>query len=431
MSELDRPKLRPLSARRVEHAGESLVVLEDPSRLAESPVVLALDAYVHVVRHFNGLNSLIDVQGLALRTTSQYLELAAIRELVDQLDRALALEGPRFDAAVRAFREARLRPAAMAGRSYPKEPSRLAADINRLFRGPGGAGLPALPPPNGDVAARPGSRLRAILSPHIDFHRGGPVYTWAYKNLVEQSDADLFVILGVAHQPCKRRFVLTRKDFETPLGVVATDQDYVDRLVEAVGPRFFDDELSHGGEHSIEFQTVFLKHAMGDRPFTIAPILVGSFHDLMAKGADPMTDPEVSRFVGALRRAERESGRRVAYIGGVDLCHVGPEFGDPKPVDDALLSRIRSFDHDLLSRAEAADPAGWFRTVAEVGDRWRVCGLAATYTMLQTIGPCRGELLKYDQAVDNRGNCCVSFASMAFHAIDGEGDVDASDFEGG
>jgi len=423
MSELDRPKLRPLAARRVEHGEESLVVLEDPHRLAESPVVLAFDVYVHVVRHFNGRNSLLDIQGLAFRSTLQYLELSAIRQLVEQLDRALALEGPRFDAAVRAFRESPLRPAALAGRAYSKEPALLADDIARLFRGPGGAGAPALPAPNGrgaKGAARPGSRLRAVLSPHIDFHRGGPVYTWAYKNLVEQSDAELFVILGVAHQPCKRRFVLTRKDFDTPLGVVKTDQDYIDRLAEAAGPHLFDDELTHRSEHSVEFQAVFLKHAMGDRPFAIAPILVGSFHDLLARGVDPMTDPEVSRFVEALRRVERESGRRVAYIGGVDLCHVGPEFGDPEPVDAQLRSRIRSFDHALLSRAEAADPSGWFQTVAEVGDRWRVCGLAATYTMLRALGPCRGELLKYDQAVDERGSCCVSFASMAFHSIDGD-----------
>lgn len=437
MSELDRPKLRLLAARRVDRGGESLVVLEDPSRLAGSPIVLALDAYLHVVRHFNGRNSLTDVQGLVFRSTSQYLELSAIRELVEQLDRALALEGPRLDEAVREFREARSRPAAMAGRSYSKEPARLADDIARLFRGPGGAGAPALPSPNGrggNGEARSGPRLRAILSPHIDFQRGGPVYTWAYKSLVEQSDADLFVILGVAHQPCERRFALTRKDFETPLGVAPTDQDYVNRLVEVVGPQVFDDELAHRSEHSIEFQAVFLKHAMGDRPFTIAPILVGSFHDLMARGADPMTDPEVSRFVEALRRVERESGRRVAYIGGVDLCHVGPEFGDPKPVDQALLGGIRSFDRDLLSRAEAADPAGWFQTVAAVGDRWRVCGLAATYTMLRAIGPCRGELLRYDQAVDDRGNCCVSFASMVFHAIDDGGvdeDAGALDFQGG
>jgi hypothetical protein len=55
--------------------------------------------------------------------------------------------------------------------------------------------------------------------------------------------------------------------------------------------------------------------------------------------------------------------------------------------------------------------------VSEVGDRWRVCGLAAAYTMLHVLGPSRGELLKYHQAVDDRGTCCVSFASMAFHSV--------------
>lgn len=422
MSGLERPKLRPLFARRVEREGLALAVLEDPYGVASPPVVLAFDAYHHVVRHFNGRNSLIDVQGLVFQATAQHLELAAIRELVEQLDQALALEGPRFDAAVRAFRQAGNRAAAFAGRSYAKEPARLALDLDRFFRGPEGAGPPALPAPragsNGDARAAGEGPLRAILCPHIDFQRGGPVYTWAYKKLVEQSDADLFVILGVAHRPCKHRFALTRKDFETPLGVAPTDADYVDRLARAAGSHLFEDELSHRAEHSIEFQAVFLKHVLGDRPFTIAPILVGSFHDLLTRGVDPMDDPEVSRFVAALQQVERESGRRVAYIGGVDLCHVGPEFGDPDPVDDALRGRIRSFDHDLLRRAEAADAAGWFQTVADVGDRWRVCGVAATYTMLRVISPCRGAVLKYGQAVDDRATCCVSFASMAFHAVE-------------
>jgi hypothetical protein len=70
----------------------------------------------------------------------------------------------------------------------------------------------------------------------------------------------------------------------------------------------------------------------------------------------------------------------------------------------------------MLGRAAANDPKGWFATAAEVGNRWRICGLAATYTMLHAIGPARGRLLKYAQAVDERQTCCVSFASLAFEA---------------
>ena len=221
----------------------------------------------------------------------------------------------------------------------------------------------------------------------------------------------------MAHQYCRRRFALTFKDFSTPLGVVRTDRQYVERIAEVAGSEFFDDELVHKSEHSIEFQTVFLRYVLSqERSVSIVPVLVGSFHDYLERGMDPIDDPEVRRFVDALRQAETASGKHVAYIGGIDLCHVGPEFGDPAPVDSQLQETVRRFDNEMLAHAAAGDPTSWFRTAASVSNRWRVCGLAATYTMLHAIGPARGRLLKYDQALDERRTCCVSFASMVFHS---------------
>jgi AmmeMemoRadiSam system protein B len=124
----------------------------------------------------------------------------------------------------------------------------------------------------------------------------------------------------------------------------------------------------------------------------------------------------VSRFIQALRAAEASATTRVVYIGGIDLCHVGPEFGDPSAVDPGLQEQVKSFDDQMLERAAAGDPGGWFKTAAQVGNRYRVCGIAATYTMLHAMGPARGRLLQYKQALDDRRTCCVSFASMVFHA---------------
>lgn len=392
------------------------MVLDDPRRFCVSPIVLPLDLFHHVVRHFNGSNTVEDVHRLVVESSGQRLGLPFLLQLVDDLDRALALEGPRFEAVVRAFENAAERPAALAGRAYPSDRRQLAGDLDRYFRSRGGAGPPALTGPKRDEDRRADApRLRAVVSPHIDFTRGGATYSWAYKQLVEESDAEVFVILGVAHQYCRGRFVLTRKDFVTPLGTARTDQDFVDRIVEHAGDGLFADELVHKSEHSVEFQAVFIRHVLGERPFTIVPILVGSFHDLVKRRVDPMEDPGIARFIAALKQAERTCGKKVAYIGGVDLCHVGPEFGDPERVDAGFRDRIRKFDREMLDRAEAGDPAGWFRTAAEVGDRWRVCGLAATYTMLHAVGPSRGRVLRYDQAVDDQQRGCVSFASMVFH----------------
>jgi MEMO1 family protein len=413
MSCLLRPKLRLVVPRRIEHQGQPFVLLQDPTGVVSQPIILPFDGFQHIVRHFDGQSTLNEIQARVLRQTGLFLALRELEDLVSRLDAAMILDGPTFAVFHQSYRDSGRRPAALAGRSYAATVRALHAQLEQFFVGSGGAGLPR------DGHERAATSFRGILSPHIDFQRGGPVYTYSYKELAERSQADTFVVLGVAHQYCRRRFALTRKDFETPLGLVPTERSYVDRIAALAGHELFDDELSHRTEHSIEFQVVFLQYLLGaKRDFSIVPILVGSFHDLMERGIDPIEDPEVNRFIEALRAAELSHGKRVAYIGGVDLCHVGPEFGDPHPVDPGFQEQVRLFDDLLLERAAACDPSGWFQTAAGVGNRYRVCGLAATYTMLHAIGPARGQLLRYNQALDDRKTCCVSFASMIFHADD-------------
>ncbi len=409
MASLERPQLRPLPPRRFDHAGQAYVVLEEP--IFSNRVVIPLADYLGIVRHFDGRTALAEIHQRVLQGTGRLVSAAELRRLVEHLDRAMVLDGPTFAAFCDAYRREPIRPAAHAGRSYAGTEPVLRAQLGEFFAHERGAGLP-VDQGLGAVARS----LRGVLSPHIDFRRGGPVYTWSYKELVERSDAETFVILGVAHQCCAHRFALTRKDFQTPLGLARTDGAYVDRVAAAAGPHLFD-EMAHRAEHSIEFQVVFLQYLLGDRrAFSIVPILVGSFHDLMEARIDPIADPEVRRFVDALRAAEVASGKKVAYIGGIDLGHVGREFGDRELLDPTTLDGLRTFDAAMLDHAAAGDPASWFGTAAAVNDRWRVCGLAATYTMLHAMGPARGRLLQYDQAVNPERTCCVSFASLAFHA---------------
>ncbi len=409
MANLDRPLLRPLSGRRVEHRGQDCLALTDPLGSFRDPILVASATFQRIIRHFDGRSTVDQILDLVERTTGSRPDFGEIAGLIADLDRRMVLDGPTFAEYRAAYAAIPIRSAALAGRSYPADATRLRADLAGHAAAAGGAGAGSVEAPGG---------LRGVLSPHIDFGRGGPTYSWAYRELARRSDAEVFVILGVAHQPCRHRFALTRKHFATPLGVARTDQGFVDRLAEGEGAAWFDDELAHRTEHSIEFQVVQLQEALGEgREFAIVPILVGSFHDLMRGGVEPILDAEVRRMVDALRAAEAASGRKIAYIGGIDLCHVGPEFGDSGPVDDAFLARVRDFDRTLLDRAVGLDAAGWFEQAARVENRYRVCGLAATYTMLHAIGPSTGRLLRYDQAVDPARTCCVSFASVAFDAL--------------
>ena len=433
MATLDRPQLRRLSLVRFDHQGRSYALIEDPLGVFSTPVLVPLEVFLPICRHFDGRLSLEEIRRQVETETGKPLYPETLERLVVQLDQAMVLDGPTFASFLDSYRRSSRRPAALAGRSYAADEALLRDQLTGYFQGPGGAAASVA---RTDADARIGApkaegsacngRLRGVLSPHIDFRRGGPVYTWAYRALAEQPDIDTFVILGVAHQYCRRRFALTFKDFETPLGLVRTDRDYVQQIARAAGADFFDDELVHRGEHSIEFQTVFLQHVLGrNRQFQVVPILVGSFHDCMERGIDPIDDSQVSALVAALKAAERTSGKNVVFIGGIDLCHVGPEFGDPAPVDGRLETAVRRFDREMLGYAAAVDPARWFATAAAVSNSFRVCGLAATYTMLHAIGPARGELLKYDLALDERRTCGVSFASMVFHTLSVPGQPEA------
>jgi AmmeMemoRadiSam system protein B len=307
-----------------------------------------------------------------------------------------------------AFLRAPVREPACIG-AYEGEPEALRRQLAGLFSGPRGPGLPVLNGP-------PDGRLRGALIPHIDLHRGGHTFAWGFKELAERSDASVFVILGTAHYSA-RRFTLTRKDFRTPLGVAVTDKAYVDRIAAVYGPAAFEDEVAHLPEHSIEFQVVFLQYLLGDRrPFTIVPILVGSFHDCIAGATPPHEQADIYLMIQALRRAEAESGAKVCYIASGDLAHLGPKFGDPAPVSRPQLDQSRTRDHELLRRAAAADREGLFHIILGEQDERRICGFPPTYTLLSVLEPDHGRLLHYDQYVEPSGFESVSFASLAFYS---------------
>jgi AmmeMemoRadiSam system protein B len=241
-----------------------------------------------------------------------------------------------------------------------------------------------------------------LIAPHIDFSRGGPVYAHAYRAL-EGCDADLYVVFGTAHASPPQLFTLTRQDFATPLGPVATDRGVVDAIAAELGEEeLFDHELVHAGEHSCEFQVVWLRWLLGERPFRIVPVLCSSISHLGSP------DAETERFLTALARAT--AGRNVCYVAGADLAHVGPQYGDERAPTAQELSRLEALDRTTLARVAAGDPLGFHREAIVDGDRRRLCGVAPIYAAMRASG--RGaRLLRYAQWAD--GTDMVSFAAAA------------------
>ena len=298
-------------------------------------------ALLDLVSLFDGEHPIEAIRDVLRRRHGEAPSVEQIMTLVEQLDAAGFLESERFAARRRAtedaFRQSPIRPAAHAGGAYAGEADALRAQIAGFFAHADGPGTPAAAP-----APRPGT-LSALIAPHIDFHRGGPTYAWAYQEVLERSDADLFVVLGTCHAGMADPFAVTLKPYDTPLGPVAVDRDFYDALDRRAGQDLLASEPAHRAEHSIEFQAVMLQSLLGGRrPFTILPVLASYLHEAVWAGAEPEGDPRVPRFLDALRETIAASTRRVCLVAGVDLAHVGPRFGDPDPNTAGVAGRGRA-----------------------------------------------------------------------------------------
>jgi MEMO1 family protein len=405
---VDRPRLRALEAFPVEQDGERLIALRDPSGFTEQVALLPIPA-LDIVSLFDGEHSVAEVHRVvSARHGERAPGLEDIVGFAARLDDAGFLDSPRFAERRRRIEETWLaspsRPAAHAGGAYADDAGALRSQIDGFFVHPEGPGLPE--------AGAASQRLRGLIAPHIDFHRGGPTYAWAYRALLERSDADLFVILGTCHGGMADPFTATLKPYDTPLGAAEVDRGFFEALQRRYPHDLLACETAHRSEHSIEFQAVMLRRLLGHRPFTILPVLASFLHEAVWTGGAPEADPRVPRFLDALGESIAGSSLKVCVIAGVDLAHVGPRFGDAEANTPAFLERVAREDRKMLESVTTPDPGAFFASVAADGDSRRICGLSPIYAFLRALPGARGELLRYSQWPDEQGT--VSFCAAAF-----------------
>ena len=413
----DKPRVRPVEAFPVQQDGKTSVYLKDPLNFA-TPLGISPAGYF-VLAHFDGQHSFTDVQEAYCKQFGSLLMSDDLKSFVDMLDQHYYLDSERFrdykNAVVLEFRNQTTRVPAHVGGVYKADPEELKTQLEGFFSAPNGPGLPD--------SQLGGSTPRAIVAPHIDFHRGGPAYAWAYKPLAESDGADLYILLGTSHYSGQTPYILTLKNFATPLGLVETDRDFVQRLQAKCAEDCFIDEYLHRGEHSLEFQVVFLKYIAQQRaaltgrpekPFKIVPILVSSFHSAVVNQTLPEKDSAVGTFLRTLRDLAALESRRVCFVAGVDLAHVGRQFGDREPITDDFLKWVESEDQELVNRLVALDAPGFFNAVAKDQDKRRICGFSPLYSLIHLLDGARGNHLKYSQAFTPETGSAVTFSSLIF-----------------
>jgi AmmeMemoRadiSam system protein B len=406
------PRLRPLTISPVRDGDRDLIVVNDPLGVLPAPVALRMEA-LDLLQLLDGRTSLTDLVAAVVRASKDIRSGTYVKDFVAELDRMLLLDSPRFEAAYQKVRDAyhqlEIRQAMFWGLTYPEAPEDAAKFVDGHF-----AGAQAMREKAGEPAAAPDAVPRSLLAPHLDPRRAGDVIARAWLEVGEAPAGPLRVIIvGVGHMLFGDRFALTRKHFETPFGRVDCDVAFVDAIVARVGEDVaYHGELAHRDEHSIEFQTLYLKRRLGERPVTIVPILVGGFHGLLDQGQGPRDDASLEALIAAVRETAATAGGNTIVMSAVDLSHVGTRFGDPA-LDDRTLKEVEAFDLALVERARRGDADAWHEAIAGHDDATRVCGWGAAYTALRIAEPGVGRTLRYEQSREDDGSM-VSVATIAW-----------------
>jgi AmmeMemoRadiSam system protein B len=399
----DRPRLRPLEIVPYAADGHDGVLLTDPDCFFEGQVFVPR-GLLPVVASFTGERTIAEIAAELTRRHRQDVATEDVARIAGDLDGRLCLENAtvaRLRAERRqAFAALAVRPATHAGSAgYPSEAEACRQRLGAMLNG------------HSSDDARP---IVGLVAPHIDLERGEQGYRSAYGALRQAPPADLYVLFGTCHRGPASALVPTLKHFATPLGVVETDQEFVRTVAAGLGGDPFAEEILHLGEHSLEFQVLFLKHVLGDRPFRIAPFVTGSLP------RSPKDDLELGRLVTRIAEAVRARSERVTFVAGADLAHLGPFFGDPDPVDGELLSTLDVLDRHSLELLAQGDHDAFFAHVEAEDNPRRICGTTPMYLvgrLARALDPgCQGELLDYGQAVAPDGHQVVSFASLAFRS---------------
>jgi len=409
--------MRPLEIIPVQDQGRQFLLVRDPMGVLPGMAALPPDPIIiAILQHADGTNDVARIAEEARNLSGMIITADKVRHVVKEMDGALLF----FSDAFRDTWQARQD----EYRKLPVRPFRCFESTDRLLmmktlgdefrRHKMGRNSPPekLPLPAGNS-------VRAILAPHIDYKRGGETYAWAYQAIEQHTRADTYIVLGTLHRPASHLFIATDKNYDTPFGPVETDHAMLEELKALYPHELMAEDYLHADEHTIELQAVYLKKVLGDRPFKILPILVGSIDDYLVLNPPVVpheVDEELSAMIKALRTLLQKHGEKVVLIGGVDMAHCGPEFGDQQPNTEEIERAIRQQDESALAHVESVNATGFYDTFRPSMNERKVCSIAPIYTVLAALEgmDLKGHRLNYHQANSPDRNTMVTFASVAF-----------------
>ena len=409
-SHIQQPKLRVLQPTWVQHNGGQYIDLRDPLGIASKGVLIPQQV-APLLTLIDGSRTIESLRhGFALRSGIQ-LTANQLDELVRSLDSALLLEGDTFNrayqAAINRYRRRKSRAPSHAGHVYPSTRPGFKEMISGYVDNID----------HTESFEKPVGELVGMVSPHIDYARGGASYARLWESCKSDlQDIDIAIILGTDHHGGLGKLSPTRQNYRTPYGVIPTARDIVDGLAKTLGQSAYTEELHHLQEHSIELAVVWLHHYF-QRALPIVPILCGSFHHITTGDAKP--DSQLHDAIRYLRQVVSE--KRTLIVAAGDLAHVGPAFDDPEPLNLEAKRDLKTRDAKSIASIERGDAEGFLQISREEQDSRRICGIPPIYMMLSILEDVSGVSVGYNQCpADISASSVVSIVGTLLYKEHGE-----------
>jgi AmmeMemoRadiSam system protein B len=248
----------------------------------------------------------------------------------------------------------KMRTCAVAGMFYPRDPSHLEQLLEKYFSGTRSEGAPL-----------------GIVSPHAGYIYSGQVAAHAFGTIASDFSGT-FVVIGPSH----RGYIscVSAVPWETPLGVIDTDCEFVESLDMEI------DELSHKDEHSLEVQMPLIKYRFPRA--RIAPVMMG-----------PQDYASAIRLAEKIEAAVRLTKRDIRIVASSDFSHY---------VTD---TKAKSDDLYAIEPLTTLDTVEFYRRIEERSVT--ACGygpITAMVTACSRLGAKSAKLIRYATSGDVTGD---------------------------
>jgi len=216
--------------------------------------------------------------------------------------------------------------------------------------------------------------LLGLIVPHAGYVYSGQVAAYAYRQL-EDLSVDRVVVVSPVHRMSVGQYGVVDADYyETPLGLVEIDAQWVDALASKVTLN----RILRDNEHSLEIQLPFLQHMLGE--FRLLPIMMGG----QALESCRVLAKALVQVIG---------NERALLVASTDLSHFY-EYSVALQLDGVVQQHVQEFDPEGLADALNAH-------------RCEACGGGPMVTVMlaaRSMGASEASVLRYANSGDVTGD---------------------------